>query len=134
MLLVVKKLNLNLILRISAASVNNKQTLITSLHRPIFSSSAKKNKIRSTPNKSLSSSSLFAKFAKPLIVSEVLLLVVAYLTWSRMNNSQDFRLYMKENFPSILEVYYVIGEKAGHPFDIRTHDRNTWAASKSKKD
>ncbi|KAF7998203.1 hypothetical protein HCN44_009601 [Aphidius gifuensis] len=52
---------------------------------------------------------------------------VTYIVWRRMNRSQDFRFYMNENFPSILEGYYKIGETISSDTSIRDFDTDTWS-------
>jgi hypothetical protein len=38
-----------------------------------------------------------------IIVLELAFLAGGYVVWKRMNESQEFRFYMKENWPTILE-------------------------------
>lgn len=38
----------------------------------------------------------------------------------------EFRYYVKENYPSILEAYYQLGETLGGDKSIRTYDDNVW--------
>jgi hypothetical protein len=47
--------------------------------------------------------SVFKRLFKSLVYIEVGLFIGSYILWKRMNDSQDFRLYMKNNYPSILE-------------------------------
>jgi hypothetical protein len=42
-------------------------------------------------------------FVKLFVVFEVALAYGSYLTWKRMNNSQEFRFYIKNTFPVVLE-------------------------------
>ena len=42
-------------------------------------------------------------FVKGFVYIEVGCLIGAYLFWRKMNNSQDFRFYLKNNWPTILE-------------------------------
>jgi hypothetical protein len=40
---------------------------------------------------------------KAALVVELGLFIGSYLVWKRMNSSQDFRFYMRNNYPQILE-------------------------------
>lgn len=42
-------------------------------------------------------------FVKGIVYVEVALFIGTYLVWKRMNDSQEFRFYMKNNWPTILE-------------------------------
>uniref|UniRef100_A0A182JSZ4 Protein CEBPZOS n=1 Tax=Anopheles christyi TaxID=43041 RepID=A0A182JSZ4_9DIPT len=64
--------------------------------------------------------------AKTLIVVEALLFAVSYAGWYRLNTNREFRYYVKENYPSILEAYYQLGETLGSDKTIRTYDENIW--------
>lgn len=60
------------------------------------------NQFKRANNKS-SSSFIFKSLVKPVIVIEVALFLGSYALWKSMNQSQEFRFYMKNNYPSILE-------------------------------
>ncbi|KAJ9594416.1 hypothetical protein L9F63_014141 [Diploptera punctata] len=63
--------------------------------------------------------------AKVLLVAEGILFAVSYGIWYRMNTSRDFRLYMHNNYSSILEGYYKLGETLSsdsRPISIRQLD------------
>ncbi|XP_053665748.1 uncharacterized protein LOC128714891 [Anopheles marshallii] len=72
----------------------------------------------------------FVKFiktsAKTLIVVEAILFAVSYGGWHRLNTNREFRYYVKENYPSILEAYYQLGETFGGDKSIRAFDENIW--------
>ena len=42
-------------------------------------------------------------FVKLFVVAELAFFIGSYLVWKRMNSSQEFRLYMKNNCPIVLE-------------------------------
>ena len=75
--------------------------------------------------------SLAKAVLKPVIYFELAFLVGSYLVWKRMNSSQEFRFYMRNNYPNILEGYYLIGEKAGN-LDTRQFDLDTWKNQEEK--
>lgn len=64
--------------------------------------------------------------AKTILILEGVFLVGSYGLWRRMNTSQDFRYYMHQHFPSILENYYLIGEKLSGNDQLRRFDYTTW--------
>uniref|UniRef100_A0A182SW54 Uncharacterized protein n=1 Tax=Anopheles maculatus TaxID=74869 RepID=A0A182SW54_9DIPT len=91
--------------------------------------------------------------AKTLIVVEAILFAVSYAGWYRLNTNRggwdlgllfvsivvkclislslppgvtEFRYYVKENYPSILEAYYQLGETLGGDKSIRVYDENIW--------
>ncbi len=61
------------------------------------------NIIRSLYVKPQSKSSTGKSLFKGFIYVEIALFVGSYILWKRMNDSQEFRYYMKSNFPTILE-------------------------------
>ncbi|GAB1867369.1 hypothetical protein CAJAP_08448 [Camponotus japonicus] len=64
--------------------------------------------------------------AKAILIFEGVLLLGSYGLWRRMNTSQDFRYYMHQYFPNILEGYYIIGEKLSGSNQLRRFDNTTW--------
>ncbi|KAH0948229.1 hypothetical protein HN011_004769 [Eciton burchellii] len=54
---------------------------------------------------------ILKKSTKAILIFEGALFLGSYGIWYSMNTSQDFRYYMYQRFPSILETYYIIGEK-----------------------
>lgn len=68
-------------------------------------------------------------FLKGFIYFEISLFLGSYFIWKRMNNSQDFRYYMKNQFPFVLESYYQIGEKIGG-VKTREYDLECWKDKK----
>lgn len=71
------------------------------------------------------------KFARGFLLIEIGFFVGCYLVWKRMNNSQEFRFYMKQNWPTILEGYYLNGEMLGN-LNTRNFDKECW--EKQRKD
>lgn len=66
------------------------------------------------------------KSAKILFVAEAIAFAVTYAGWHRLNTNRDFRYYVKENYPSILESYYQLGEYFSGSRSIRNHDELIW--------
>lgn len=64
--------------------------------------------------------------AKVLIVFEALAFAATYAGWYRLNTNREFRHYVKENYPSILESYYQLGEFISSDKTIRNHDDQIW--------
>ncbi|CAL1683028.1 unnamed protein product [Lasius platythorax] len=64
--------------------------------------------------------------AKAFLIFEGVLLLGSYGLWRCMNTSQDFRYYMHRHFPSILESYYLVGEKLSGSDQLRRFDYTTW--------
>lgn len=58
-------------------------------------------------------STLFSKFQKGLkvvIAAEIAAFLGSYCVWLRMNRDQEFRGYINDKFPYLLEGFYKIGE------------------------
>ncbi|XP_055370956.1 uncharacterized protein LOC129605304 [Condylostylus longicornis] len=51
--------------------------------------------------------------AKTLFVIEAVCFAVSYGIYYRMNTNRDFRLYINNNFPVLLDGYYKLGEFFG---------------------
>ena len=73
----------------------------------------------------------FPNLFKGFLAVELVAVVGSYLVWNRMNNSRQFRKSMFDNFPSILEGYYSLGEKLDSSNNIRELDSRFW---KNEKD
>lgn len=71
---------------------------INLMHRNYISSSAK---FKSNNKKYLQKSGF--RLAKLVVYAEIACFIGSYLVWKRMNDSQEFRFYMSNNFPTILE-------------------------------
>uniref|UniRef100_A0A2M3ZB26 Uncharacterized protein n=1 Tax=Anopheles braziliensis TaxID=58242 RepID=A0A2M3ZB26_9DIPT len=71
--------------------------------------------------------------AKTLIVVEAILFAVSYAGWYRLNTNREFRYYVKENYPSILEAYYQIGESISGDTSIRAYDEGIWQQEQRSK-
>jgi hypothetical protein len=39
--------------------------------------------------------------------------VGTYLAWRHVNTSQEYRYYLSQNYPTVLEAYYSFGESIG---------------------
>lgn len=57
---------------------------------------------------------------------EIGIFLGSYYVWRRMNRSQDFRQYMNDKYPSILEGYYKIGETFDKNNKMRQFDSACW--------
>jgi len=68
---------------------------------------------------------------KGLIAVEALLFAGSYYVWYCMNVSRDFRYRMYNNFPSILDGYYRIGEYFGDS-TVRQLDYRVWGVKDNK--
>ncbi|XP_050078857.1 uncharacterized protein LOC126565697 isoform X1 [Anopheles maculipalpis] len=71
--------------------------------------------------------------AKTLIVVEAILFAVSYAGWHRLNTNREFRYYVRENYPSVLEAYYQLGETLGGDKSIRVFDENIWQQEQQQK-
>ncbi|KAK0080216.1 hypothetical protein PV325_000291, partial [Microctonus aethiopoides] len=61
-------------------------------------------------------------FGKYFLLFELTLFSCSYLLYRRMNRSQEFRYYMHNNYPTVLEGYYKIGETISQSKIIRETD------------
>lgn len=74
----------------------------------------------------------FGGTLKFIVFAEATGFILSYLVWSRLNSSQDFRLYMHKNYNWALEGYYTIGETiSSDNIKIREQDIATWKANGS---
>ncbi|XP_019643817.1 PREDICTED: protein CEBPZOS-like [Branchiostoma belcheri] len=62
---------------------------------------------------------------KTILYAELGFLGATYIVWHRMNTSQDFRHYMHQKWPSILEGFYKTGEMSGYR-EARIADYKAW--------
>lgn len=62
-----------------------------------------------------------------LIAAEAIAFGVTYAGWYRLNTNRDLRHYVKENYPTVLESYYQVGEFLGGDSSIRNLDEQIWA-------
>lgn len=69
----------------------------------------------------------FGGLFKVFIAAELTAVVSSYFVWNRMNSSRPFRKQMRDNFPSILDGYYTLGEKLDSTNNIRERDSAVWA-------
>lgn len=66
------------------------------------------------------------KVGKNLLLFESLLFTGSLVLWSCMCRSQDFRYFLRQNFPSMLNGFYIIYEKVSGDNSIRTADTMKW--------
>lgn len=93
-------------------TINNKAVLTSNnIIRTLYSQSKKSSVVKS--------------FFKGFIYIEIVLFVGSYLLWKRMNDSQEFRRFMKKSQPTILEGYYSLGENLGNK-ETRKQDQEFW--------
>lgn len=64
--------------------------------------------------------------AKYLLIAEGIAFAATYVGWSQLNTNRDLRHYVKENYPTILESYYQVGEFFSADKTIRKHDEQIW--------
>lgn len=74
----------------------------TNSNKATFISNNISRSLYAQPKKSSVGKSLFRGF----IYIEIVLFVGSYLLWKHMNDSQEFRFYMKKSYPTILEGNY----------------------------
>lgn len=66
-----------------------------------------------------------------LIAAEAIAFGVSYAGWYRLNTDREYRHYVKENYPTILESYYQIGEFLSKDSSIRKVDEQIWAQERA---
>ncbi|XP_052869154.1 uncharacterized protein LOC128274863 [Anopheles cruzii] len=76
---------------------------------------------------------IIKNFAKTLFVIEAVLFGFSYAGWYRLNTNREFRYYIKENYPSVLEAYYQIGETFSGDKAIRAYDESIWQQEQHTK-
>lgn len=94
-------------------------------NRSIIISNNIRRRLYTQPKKSSVVKSIFKGF----IYIEIVVFLGSYLLWKRMNDSQEFRLYMKNSYPTVLEGYYSLGENIGN-LKTRKHDQEIWNKTK----
>ncbi|XP_022901648.2 protein CEBPZOS [Onthophagus taurus] len=68
------------------------------------------------------------KAATVLFVAEGLFFGGCYYVYHKLNTDRDFRFYMHNNFPKILNYYYSLGERIGGTGErIKEIDQAYWA-------
>lgn len=72
----------------------------------------------------------FPRLFKGFIALEIIVAAGSYLVWHRLNTSRNFRKLMHEEFPSVLEGYYSLGEKFDSTNNIRSSDLHFWKLEK----
>ncbi|XP_025834732.1 uncharacterized protein LOC108737766 isoform X2 [Agrilus planipennis] len=73
---------------------------------------------------------ILIKSATALFVVEAITFAFSYGVWYKLNRERDFRLYMRNNFPKILEFYYTLDDKFGNT-NIRLIDSDYWKRTSS---
>lgn len=71
------------------------------------------------------------KTALVLIVAEAIAFGVSYAGWYRLNTDRELRHYVKENYPTVLESYYQLGEFLSKDNSIRNLDNQIWAQQRA---
>lgn len=62
---------------------------------------------------------------KAVAVGELFLFLGAYRVWHQMNTSRDYRKWMNDNYPAILEGFYKTAEMGGYN-GAREADAEAW--------
>ncbi|KAL3265610.1 hypothetical protein HHI36_009814 [Cryptolaemus montrouzieri] len=70
----------------------------------------------------------FKRGAVTIFVLEAVGFVFTYNVWSKINTDRDSRKYLKDNFPSVLEAYYKVGEYINPNSNVRHIDYAYWAS------
>ncbi|XP_054743226.1 protein CEBPZOS [Anastrepha obliqua] len=71
--------------------------------------------------------------AKTLFIAEAICFAVSYGVYYRMNTNREFRHYINENFPFVLDYYYKAGEVLGNS-NLRQIDSAVWRAESGKRE
>lgn len=74
----------------------------------------------------------FKRGAAVIFIAELFGLAVCYKYWGQVNTDRDSRKYLRDNYPSILESYYKVGEFLDSQNRIRQIDIAYWNAEKGK--
>lgn len=70
--------------------------------------------------------------AKVLFVIEAVCFAGSYAVYHRMNTNREFRQYINENCPFLLDYYYKFGEFLGNS-KLREVDATIWRAEETKR-
>lgn len=84
---------------LASFSYSTSQKQKTNSNKDTFISNNSSRSLYAQPKKSSVGKSLFKGF----IYIEIVLFVGSYFLWKHMNDSQEFRFYMKNSYPTILE-------------------------------
>ncbi|XP_075154121.1 protein CEBPZOS [Haematobia irritans] len=80
--------------------------------------------------------SVFWKFvkgsAKTLFVVEAVCFAASYAVYYRMNTNREFRQYVNQNYPFVLDYYYKLGEVLGNS-NLREIDSTIWRTQQKKE-
>ncbi|XP_015776683.1 PREDICTED: protein CEBPZOS-like [Acropora digitifera] len=63
---------------------------------------------------------------KAVAVGEVIIFLGSYRVWHQMNTSRDYRKWMSDKFPTILEGFYKAAEIGGY-VGAREADAEAWS-------
>ncbi|XP_074038195.1 protein CEBPZOS isoform X1 [Leptinotarsa decemlineata] len=61
-----------------------------------------------------------------LFVIEAACFAGSYFIWQRVNTEREYRKYLHDNYPSILELYYKTGETLDPLNRVRQSDQACW--------
>ncbi|KAG5893347.1 hypothetical protein JTB14_000113 [Gonioctena quinquepunctata] len=64
--------------------------------------------------------------ALTLFVVEAACFAGSYFLWYKVNTKRDYRKYLHDNYPSILEIYYRTGETFDSQNKVRELDQAYW--------
>nr|CAH7720293.1 unnamed protein product [Callosobruchus chinensis] len=66
------------------------------------------------------------KGALVLLVLEGACFAGSYFVWNKANTQRDFRKYLRDNLPFVLEYYYKTGELLNSRNNVRHTDQVYW--------
>ncbi|XP_044761016.1 uncharacterized protein LOC123318459 [Coccinella septempunctata] len=72
----------------------------------------------------------FKRGAITLFVAETFGFLFCYTLWNKVNTDRDSRKYLRDNYPSLLDSYYKVGEYFDSKNNIRQIDSAYWNAEK----
>ncbi|XP_044254519.1 uncharacterized protein LOC123004999 [Tribolium madens] len=65
-----------------------------------------------------------------MFIGEGIAFAISYGVWYSVNTKREYRKYLHDNYPSILEYYYKIGETINSDNKIRQIDYAYWESEK----
>ncbi|KAL9953097.1 hypothetical protein ACROYT_G040457 [Oculina patagonica] len=69
--------------------------------------------------------SVWKRLLKAAVVGEVVLILGSYRVWHKMNTDRDYRKWMNDSYPVILEAFYKTAELGGYK-GAREADAEAW--------
>lgn len=72
------------------------------------------------------SRSKIGSILKIAVVAEIVAFSASYFVWRQLNSSRPYRKQMRNTFPSILGLYYTLGETMDSSNNIRKLDSLYW--------